>query len=124
MDLDEKELARLLGLLRVVFGCALFLAPNRSARGWTGESAHEVTPTLALRGMGARDIALGTGLLVALEHGGPARGWLEAGAMADAADAFATLTRWRSMPWWRSAFWFASEVGAALLGARLAQEVD
>jgi hypothetical protein len=41
--------------------------------------------------VGARDLALGLGVLVALNRGAPVRGWLEASALVDGIDAAACL---------------------------------
>jgi hypothetical protein len=41
--------------------------------------------------VGARDLGLGLGLLIALGRGGPVRGWLEASALVDGIDAAACL---------------------------------
>ena len=123
-EFDAKELAKGLGLMRLAFGVFLFLFPRRSARGWTGERAEEGVSLLALRGMGARDIAIGTGLLIALDRGAPARGWLEAGALSDAGDAVATLFDGQALSGPRRVFWFVGEVGAALFGGWLATELD
>ena len=46
---------------------------------------------LFARMVGARDLALGLGLLVALNRGAPVRGWLEASAVVDGIDATACL---------------------------------
>lgn len=124
LEVDAKELARGLGLMRLAFGVFLFLFPRRSAQGWTGERTQEGVSRLALRGMGARDIALGTGLLIALDRGAPARGWLEAGALSDAGDAAATLFDGQALSGPRRVLWFVAEVGAALFGGWLASELD
>jgi hypothetical protein len=124
MDMEDKELARLMGLVRIAAGAALFLTPRLAARSWTGEKTESTTADLAIRGMGARDVALGAGLLIALERGAPVRGWLEAGAFSDAADAAGTLLNWRSMSNLRSLFWLATEVSSAYFGSRLAQSLD
>jgi hypothetical protein len=123
-ELDPEDLARALGWMRIGFGVALFVAPHKMAKLWTGRSGEDVPTTLALRGMGARDIALGLGLALALERGAPVRGWLEGGALSDAADAVGTLSVWRDLPTWKAALLFASEVGAAYLGSQLAQSMD
>jgi hypothetical protein len=123
-EFDAKELARGLGLMRLAVGVFLFFFPRRSARGWTGERTEEGVSELALRGMGARDIALGTGLLIALDRGGPARGWLEAGALSDAGDAVATLLDGKALTGPRRLFWFVAEGGTALFGGWLASELD
>jgi hypothetical protein len=123
-ELEDVEVARFMGALRVGAGIALLLAPRRVARVWTGESGEPLPATLALRGMGARDVALGMGLLMALETGSPARGWLEGAALSDATDAAATLLDWRRMGGFRGLFWLAMEAGTALLQAQLAQTID
>jgi hypothetical protein len=41
--------------------------------------------------VGARDLALGLGVLVALKRGAPVRGWLEASAVVDGVDATACV---------------------------------
>jgi hypothetical protein len=41
--------------------------------------------------VGARDLGLGLGVLVALDRGAPVRGWLEASAVVDGIDAAACL---------------------------------
>ena len=123
LEFDAKELARGLGLMRLAFGTILFFFPRRSARGWTGDRAEEGVSRVALRGMGARDIALGTGLLIALDRGTPARGWLEAGALSDAGDAVATLLDAKAFTGPRRILWFVAEVGAAVFGGWLASEL-
>ena len=124
MEMDERETARTLGIARIVVGSAMFLMPNLVAKLWTGERADGVSADLGLRGMGARDVALGLGLVMALDRGAPVRGWLEAGVLSDSADAVGTLMNWRDLPAWRSLPLIAAEVGTALLGSRLAQELD
>ena len=121
---SDEELARGLGWMRVLAGLALFILPRAGTRTWTGAREEEAPTQLAVRGMGIRDVALGTGLLVALERGAPVRGWLEAGAMADAGDAIGTLASWRGLGKPRGVFWFAMEVGAALFGMSLADRMD
>lgn len=124
MESDARDLARTLGLVRIVAGAALFLMPRRAAWGWTGERTQDATTTLSMRGMGARDVALGLGLVIALDRGAPVRGWLEAGVLSDSADAVATVMSWRSMSNLRGLFWLSAEIGTALFGSRLAQELD
>ena len=122
--MDDKEMARLLGLMRVALGAALFLAPHKVARLWTGEHGEEAVSTMALQGQGARDLGLGLGLLIALENGHSPRHWLEAGAIADTADAFATLGQWGRLSFVRKVGLLGLELGAAALGLRLAAEVE
>jgi hypothetical protein len=124
MDMDDRDLARLLGLTRVVLGAALFLSPARLATMWTGERSDVALTSMAVRGLGARDVAIGVGILVSLDQDKPVRGWLEASALADASDAVGTLVAWHRLPGWRRLGLLALEAGAAVFGMRLASEID
>ena len=74
--------------------------------------------------VGARDLGLGLGLLVALERGAPVRGWLEASAAVDGIDVAACLLARRYI---RPRV-FPGAVGLAaagsLLSAWLARQLD
>ncbi len=122
-DLDDRDLARLLGLGRIAFGLAGFLMPATGTRVWIGQRAEDYPTNMFLRGLAGRDIALGVGILTALETGAPVRGWLEASALSDAADAVGTLTSWKSLPGFRRFGMLALEVGAAALGLQLAESL-
>lgn len=123
-ELEDLEVARFLGALRVGFGVAMFLMPRRVLKTWTGERAGDLPSTLALRGMAGRDLAIGMGILMAIENGTPVRGWLEGAALSDAADALATLADWKRMGGLRGLFWLTVEAGTALVEAQLAQTID
>lgn len=122
--MDERETARALGWLRVGLGTALFLAPRTFTRLWLGERNLQAPAHLALRGMGARDLVLGAGLLIALERGTSARGWVEAGAAVDVADCFNTLADWGDFPSWRTLVTLLSAGTAAAVGIRIAPALD
>lgn len=124
MELEEREVARIMGAMRVGLGVAMFVAPNKVAKSWSGERAESLPSTLALRGMAARDIAIGLGLVKAVELGTPTRGWLEAGAFSDAGDAVATLMAWRELGGVRRLLWLAVEAGAAVIQMQLAEALD
>lgn len=90
-----RAAGRVLGAGRVAVGAALVAAPGPVTRSWLG-AEHEDDPgrAIAVRGLGARDIVLGIGTLVALRPGGDRREaarWIEAGIVADLGDAGATL---------------------------------
>lgn len=120
--MDDKDYARLLGFARVVLGTGFMLMPRRAMRMAWGIDADPGVSAL-MRGMGGRDLALGVGLLAALDEG-RARSWLEAGALADASDAVGTLLSWGSLPRWRRLLVLGSAAGAAWLGLQLANELD
>ncbi|MDQ3957508.1 MAG: hypothetical protein M3273_04215 [Actinomycetota bacterium] len=91
--MDDEELARLYGVTRLAIGAVTVLAPSLVAKVWLGRGADDAAAVVGLRGLGGREAAIGLGTLLALEHKAPVRGWLEAGALADAADAFGVLTQ-------------------------------
>lgn len=124
MELEDVEVARFMGALRVGLGVAMFLAPNKVARSWTGQRDESLPAKQALRGMAVRDIAIGLGLVKAVELESPTRGWLEAAAFSDAGDAAATVVSWREFGNVRALFWLAVEAGSALLHMQLAQALD
>jgi hypothetical protein len=97
MDLP-RELARSNGLGRSAIGVALVLAPGVLGKRWVGEDELTDGAKLFARALGARDLALGLGTLLAMKEGGPTRGWLEGAALADVIDAAATLLAWKKLP--------------------------
>ncbi|HSK21594.1 MAG TPA: hypothetical protein VK906_00370 [Egicoccus sp.] len=92
--MDIHLATRALAATRIALGVALFVAPRQAARGWIGGDVDGVGTAAAVRGLGARDVALGVGLLAASgprdDHRDLHR-WLEAGIVADVADAAATV---------------------------------
>lgn len=110
---------------RCALGVVAFVAPSVPARPWVGrDDAHRDSVRLFARTLGARDLALGLGALLALQGGGNVRGWVEAGGLADLGDSIATLVAFRSLP--RLTRWavLASTVGATACAVVLAPLVD
>lgn len=124
MDIEDREIARLIGLGRTVVGITMVVAPRKAVRGYVGRDDSSFAAPMMIRGLGARDIALGTGLLIALEDDGDVARWLEAGAIADAGDFLATLANFREMPTWRRLMWLATAGGATFMGLKLAGALD
>jgi hypothetical protein len=75
---------------RIAFGLLASAAPSVVTRMMTA-SPRAGAQAVFVRMFGARDAALGIGAVVAIDHGTPVRGWLEAMAVADAADALTAL---------------------------------
>jgi len=100
------------------------LAPGLVGRTMTGRGGSEGGTRLFARMVGARDLGLGLGLLVALKRGAPVRGWLEASAVVDGIDATACLLARDHIR--TSVFPGALGLAAAgaLLSARLAGQLD
>ena len=82
---------RLLAGSRVAIGLALFLAPATTGRAWLGDVVDDAGAKMAVRGLGARDLTIGVATLAALDDDRPPLRWLEAGIVADLADAAAAL---------------------------------
>ena len=84
---------------RIAIGAALLLAPGRAGQGWIGATAHSGGGKVALRALGARDVAIGYGIVRALDHGDPqARQWVTFAGLCDLADSTATILAFRSLP--------------------------
>lgn len=122
--MEERDLARLLAWGRIGIGAASALMPSTVARVWTGRAQPSFPTNMLAKGMGARDVALGAGLLVALEGNGSVKPWLMAGAAADAADAAGTLGSWGELGRLRGLGLLILEVGAAVIGFSLADSLD
>ncbi|MDQ3985122.1 MAG: hypothetical protein M3280_01300 [Actinomycetota bacterium] len=122
--MNGRETARILGLVRLGLGVVSFVLPKTTMKMWIGQEAKPYPTNMVLRGMAARDIALGIGLLAALENDGQVRGWLEGGAAADLGDAIGTLSVWRDLPGLRRLLLLSSELGAVALQIQLVSELD
>jgi hypothetical protein len=91
---DATLAARALAIGRIALGLGLFLAPRRLSRAWLGRDAEGGNVTAVVRGLAARDVAVGVGTLVALRGDAPAQDaerWIEAGIVGDLGDAVGTL---------------------------------
>ena len=76
-----------------MFGASFLLVPSPMLRIWWAHGGASGPIALGLaRGLGARDAALGLGILAAVLRRESSRGWLLAAAGADTADLVLTLT--------------------------------
>ncbi len=92
--MDDRTLARSIAFGRVLFGLSILLAPRRLLmRGPLSEDVPQTLIWLA-RGLGIRDVVLGTGALVELSDPEPDARFVTAGAVSDTADAAAAVL-WR-----------------------------
>jgi hypothetical protein len=109
---------------RIAFGAGLLAAPARVASGWLAADAQRPGAQVAVRGLGARDIALAAGVAVAAREGAAVRPWLVACLACDVADIAATLAAGAALP--RRARWgtVALAGAAATIGAALTARVD
>jgi hypothetical protein len=74
--------------------------------------------------LGARDVVLGLGTVIALDRGAPVRGWLEGSALADTVDCVAAVAAREDMS--PRAFRATAGLGAAsaVLGVFLSRRLD
>ena len=109
---------------RIALGVMSLLAPGLVSRTMTGHDGAMSGAPLLARMVGARDLGLGLGVLLALDRGAPVRGWLEASAVVDGIDALACLLARHDL---RTRV-FPAAVGLATAGALvsgwLARELD
>jgi hypothetical protein len=121
--MEARDLAVSLARARIAIGVVSLLAPELVRRTMTGPNGPAGGTRLFARMVGARDLGLGLGVLLALDRGAPVRGWLEASALVDGIDAAACLLARHNM---RTGVLPAAVGGAAagaLLSAWLAREL-
>jgi len=115
---------RILAVTRVAIGAVLLAAPGSAGRRWLGDAATDGRVKVALRGLGARDLAFGLGALRALDRGEPVGGWVQLAAVGDLTDAVSGLVAIRRLGPLRGAGTVASAGAAAALGLSVAPKVD
>jgi hypothetical protein len=118
--MDVTTLARGLALNRISFGAGLILAPGLYARTWIGGlAADDDRARLLARAVGARDLALGAGGLLALRAGDHdrAREWFAAQGITDAVDLVATIAAGRAVPLPARIFATIMAAGSAAIAA-------
>jgi hypothetical protein len=76
---------------RIAFGIGLIAAPGKVAGGWIGSDANRGPVKIAVRGLGARDIALSAGMLATLDDADALAPWLAVTIASDLTDLAATL---------------------------------
>jgi hypothetical protein len=94
----KKAAAAVLGF-RVAYGAALLIVPGKVAGNrWLGPGARGPAATVALRGLGAREVAVHGIALATLARGGAVRPWLVASVLGDLADIVSTATSREGLP--------------------------
>jgi hypothetical protein len=121
--MDDASVALFSARGRIAFGVLATAAPGLVIKLMTGRAKPGSAAVFA-RMFGARDAALGLGAVIAIDHGAPVRGWLEAMALSDLADAVtAVLERDRLTPnAFRGTVVIASS--SAVLGLYLSRRLD
>ena len=113
--ISASTLARGIALGRLGFGVALLGAPHRSTGPWLGADASRPATAVAVRGLGARDLALGAGTLACRNE--DLRLWVAASLVGDLADLTATLGAGDGIPRSGRLAVAGLAAGAAALGA-------
>jgi hypothetical protein len=124
MAMDNRELARRFGLGRIAVGAGMLVLPALASSTWVGQDAQTAGVRTMSRGFGARDAALGIGLLAALEDKDDAavRRFLLLGALADGGDLAGTIANWRRLPPFRRTAVAAGILAFGGLGIWLSQQ--
>lgn len=120
---QARAVALSVARLRVALGVVALVAPDAALRPWIGATGRGPSRRVLARSLGARDIALGLGTLVAARRDAPVRGWVEAGALADAGDVLGTLVAFGHLPRAGRLLVLASAAGAVAAGAVAAPSV-
>ena len=83
---------------RIAFGVASLAAPAVTGATLAGPGGALPDAKAFLRGMGAREVGLGLGLLAASHSHGPVRRWVVAILLGDVGDIAGIASAWRHMP--------------------------
>ena len=126
MDRDKaRQIAEAIAVGRIGIGIVALVAPTVPLRPWVGRDfAWQPRAKLLARSLGARDLALGIGVILAIRHDAPIRGWVEGGGLADTGDVLATLLSFGKLP--KAGRWLVllSAAGAAASARLAAPGVD
>jgi peptide-methionine (R)-S-oxide reductase len=114
---QARRLAVTIAGVRVAVGLAAMVVPDTALRPWVGSAGQGPARRVLARSLGARDVALGLGVLVADRRGAPIRGWVEAAVLADAGDVGGTLAALPHLPKAGRLLVLASAAGAVAAGA-------
>jgi hypothetical protein len=122
--MQDTTLAVSLARCRIALGAAAVLAPSLATRAMGGRRPSDGIAPLFARMLGARDIALGLGTVIALDRGKPVRGWLEGSAFSDTVDCVACILARQYMP--PTVFGAAAGLGgvSAVAGVFLSRRLD
>src|SRR4051812_15321000 len=122
--MDSRTLARIQALGRVAFGAGLAVAPSTVAGTWVGGPAERSGGRVLAVAMGARDLAIGVGILRALGGSHGASAWIRAGVLADTADLVATVRERDELPTLAVPVVAAMAAGSVALGLYLQTRLD
>lgn len=109
--------------LRIAYGAGLVAAPARLGRRWLGPAADAPPTQVPLRGLGAREIVMHAGMIVAAVGDAPLRPWLAGSIAGDLSDLLATFVGRDELPEGSMTATLLTGGSSALLSAALAVAV-
>ncbi len=86
-----RTLTAAFAVSRLLFGAGLILVPEQLASRWLGDDSRRAPVKIAIRAVGARDVALSAGILATLREGDALRPWLAGAVVSDLCDVLSTL---------------------------------
>ena len=122
--MEARDLAIGLAGGRIAIGVVSLLAPGLVGRAMMGPDGDSGGPRLFLRLVGARDLALGVGVLAALDRDGPVHDWMRASAVVDCLDAAGCLLARHHLRPTVFPIAAAAATAGALLSGWLAERLD
>jgi hypothetical protein len=121
---EPRDIALAQARGRMAFGIAFLIAPGLAGRLWVGRDAARPGSRVLARAFGVRDLALGLGVVIAIDRGAPVRGWLEASALSDGGDFLAGVLDSDALPPLVRPGVLALGLGSAALAGWLSRTVD
>jgi hypothetical protein len=109
---------------RIAYGAGLVALPARLTRGWLGPGGQTGPTQVGVRGLGAREVVLHAGALVAALRDAPLRPWLAASVVGDVADMTSTAAAREELPEGSPLATLVVAGGSALLSAAVAVALD
>ena len=122
--MEPRDIAVALSRGRIAIGAAALAAPGLASRVMFGRDGAGPGTRAFARMLGGRDVALGLGVVIALDRGAPVRGWLEACVLADSVDLASCIVAGRDIPAVTRLNMIALAGGAALAGVWLSRQLD
>lgn len=120
----SRQAAVAVAAFRMAYGAALAAAPARTAGSWLGPDASRPGTVVALRCLGAREVVIHAGAIVAALRGAPVHPWLLASIGGDCADIAATYGGGSHLPDGVPAKTAAVAGGSAALSAAVIAILD
>jgi hypothetical protein len=122
--MEPRDIATAIARGRMAIGAAAVAAPGPAAKVMFGRDGSGPGARAFARMLGGRDLALGLGVVIALDRGAPVRGWLEASALADGVDLVTCLLAGDDIPKATLVNTVVLAAGAALAQIWLSRELD